>query len=164
MKINGKQVKTYKNEKENIKGIFAYDGCHKIYICETKKDCIDALANGYRLIEISLLEEVYNLSCDLKFINNWKLNKVYVPQCEDAVFEYDIADEKSEEKYLVRIDCLTDDDNEFEECETRETEFNNYDKALEYYKQYENKLLFCGQLINKRNNEIIYEFVNDFDD
>lgn len=162
MKINGKEVKTYKNEKENIKGIFAYDGCHKIYICETKKDCIDALANGYKIIEISLLEEIYNLSCDLKFISNWKLNKAYAQQDENAVFEYE--DLKNKCNYLVRIDCLTDDDNEFEECETRETEFDNYNKALEYYKKYENKLLFCGQLINKRNNEIIYEFVNDFDD
>ena len=89
MKINGKKVKTYKNKKENINGVFAYDGCHKIYICETKKDCIDALANGYRIIEISLLEETYNLSCELKFINNWKLTKTYVPQCEDAYFEYE---------------------------------------------------------------------------
>lgn len=161
MKINGKQVKTYKNKKENINGVFAYDGCHKIYICETKKDCIDALANGYRIIEISLLEEIYNLSCELKFINNWKLTKTYVPQCEDAYFEYE--DEPNKNNYLVRIDCLTDEDEEFEQNETREIEFDDYNKAFEYYKKHENKLLFCGQLINTRNNEIIEQFVNDFD-
>ena len=81
MKINGQQVIT--------NGTFAYDGCHKIYICETEEDCIKAKDIGYNIFDIKLLETAYENSCDLKFISNWKLNKTYVGQFEDAVFEQD---------------------------------------------------------------------------
>ena len=36
------------------------------------------------------MEDVYNNSCPLRFISNWKLDKQYVKQCEeDVVFEWE---------------------------------------------------------------------------
>lgn len=62
---------------------FAYDGCHKIYILEDKNDIKKAKEIGYDIYDITELEKIYNNSCPLKFISNWKLNKSYVEQCED---------------------------------------------------------------------------------
>ena len=82
MKINGKQV---------IGNKFAYDGCHKIYILEDKEDIEDIKNKGYNendVYNIEAIETIYNLSCDLRFIYNWKLTKTYVRQFENAIFEY----------------------------------------------------------------------------
>jgi len=87
MKINGIKVKGEK---------FAYDDCHKIYIIETKKDEIEAFENDYIILPIEEIERVYNRSCGLRFIHNWKLNKTYVAQFENAVFEY--GEEKQQHK------------------------------------------------------------------
>lgn len=82
MKINGKQV---------IGNKFAYDGCHKIYILEDKEDIEDIKNKGYNendIFDIKDIEKIYNSSCSLRFIYNWKLTKTYVSQCENARFEY----------------------------------------------------------------------------
>ena len=79
MKINGKTVKT--------NGFFAYEGCHKIYICEDNDDIKMMKGWGYEILPIISLREVYESSCSLKFIDNAKLTTVYAPQCEDAIFE-----------------------------------------------------------------------------
>lgn len=82
MKINGKQV---------IGNKFAYDGCHKIYILEDKEDIEDVKNNGYNendIFDIKDIEFIYNTSCPLRFIRNWKLTKTYVSQFENARFEY----------------------------------------------------------------------------
>ena len=82
MKINGKQV---------IGNKFAYDGCHKIYILEDKEDLEDIKNKGYNendVYNIEDIEKIYNNSCSLRFIYNWKLTKTYVSQCENARFEY----------------------------------------------------------------------------
>lgn len=78
MKVNGKEIKG--------KGI-AYDGCHKIYIIEDKQDEIEAHKMGYELYVLDILEKIYNNSCPLRFISNWKLDKNFVKQCEVAIFE-----------------------------------------------------------------------------
>ena len=52
----------------------AYDGCHKIYICEDEEDVKEATEIGYEIHEISELEKLYNISCQLVFISNWKLS------------------------------------------------------------------------------------------
>ena len=78
MKINGIKV---------IGKSFAYDGCHKIYICESDSDVKVAEEVGYEIKPISELEETYKESCSLRFISNWLLNKKYVNQFEDAIFE-----------------------------------------------------------------------------
>lgn len=77
MKINGIEVLGEK---------FAYDGCHKIYVIEDKDDEIDAEAHGYVIFPIEKLPIAYYNSCSLRFIHNWKLDKTYVPQFEDAIF------------------------------------------------------------------------------
>lgn len=43
----------------------AYDGCHKIYICEDEKEVKEAIEIGYEIHEISELEKLYNASCPL---------------------------------------------------------------------------------------------------
>lgn len=78
MKVNGIEI---------IGDKFAYDGCHKIYIIEDVDDWRTALESGYKILPIEKLEETYEKSCSLKFISNWKLDKRYVPQFEDAEFE-----------------------------------------------------------------------------
>lgn len=78
MKVNGKEIKG--------KGI-AYDGCHKIYIIEDEKDEQEAYNMGYELYILDILEKIYNTSCPLRFISNWKLNKNYVEQGKEAKFE-----------------------------------------------------------------------------
>ena len=77
MKVNGIEI---------VGNKFAYDGCHKIYIIEDKEDERKALSRGYTLLPIEKLEMTYQSSCPLKFIHNWKLNKEYAPQFEDAFF------------------------------------------------------------------------------
>lgn len=64
----------------------AYDGCHKIYICEDEKEVKEAIEIGYEIHEISGLEKLYNASCPLVFISNWKLSIQYVPQCSEVEF------------------------------------------------------------------------------
>lgn len=79
MKINGIEV---------LGDTFAYDGCHKIYICECQSDEEKAIECGYKIIGIEFLEDIWDSSCSLRFINNWELDKFYVPQFENAIFEY----------------------------------------------------------------------------
>lgn len=78
MLINGK--------KTNAKS-FAYDGCHKIYLCETPEDQSDAEASGYSIYPIENLWATFEDSCALRFISNWQLDKSFVSQFEDAVFQ-----------------------------------------------------------------------------
>ena len=88
LKINGKEVKN--------NGYFFYDGCHKIYIIEDEKDIEEMFKIGWEYKEIypiEKLEDIYfNDTCSLRFIENVKLDKFYVPQLmedEDVIFEYD---------------------------------------------------------------------------
>ena len=76
------------NNKEVIGDKFAYDGCHKIYIIEDKKDREDAEEYDYQIFDLKDIQNVYENSCELKFISNWKLDKRYVNQFEDVIFEY----------------------------------------------------------------------------
>ena len=77
IKINNFKVKTC--------GFFAYDGCHKIYILENAENVEDAINSNYNIFKIEKLEEIYNKSCDLKFINNWDLSKAFVSQFAENV-------------------------------------------------------------------------------
>ena len=63
---------------------FAYDGCHKIYLLEDEADKAAAKRAEYDLIPIKSLKKTYAASCALRFISNWKLNKHYAPQFEEA--------------------------------------------------------------------------------
>ena len=77
MKINNITTKAKK---------FAFDGCHKIYLLESRKDEAEARDTGYSILPINELETAYEGSCDLRFINNWSLNKSFVAQFEEAEF------------------------------------------------------------------------------
>lgn len=79
MYINGVKV---------IGDLFAYDGCHKIYVIEDEVDKREAIENEYEILPIDELERTFRSSCGLQFINNWSLNKTYVGQFEDVCFEY----------------------------------------------------------------------------
>lgn len=78
IKVNGKVVKG--------DGV-AYDECHKIYIIEDAKDREEAEKLAYRVFDMEALPNIWADSCPLRFIQNWKLNKVYVGQEESATFE-----------------------------------------------------------------------------
>ena len=78
----------YINGVEVIGETVAYDGCHKLYVCEDETDIREAEGIGYTVYPISELEELYSNSCDLKFINNWKLTKTYCGQFEECEFSY----------------------------------------------------------------------------
>lgn len=67
---------------------FAFDGCHKFYLIQTKKDRAQALEAGYDLLPINRLPLEFQNSCPLRYINTWKL-KAIIPQFTPAVrFEW----------------------------------------------------------------------------
>lgn len=66
---------------------FAYEGCHKIYICETMDDVADAQGYGYVILPLTELKATFDNACDLRFIRNWRLDVSYVGQGESARFE-----------------------------------------------------------------------------
>lgn len=75
------------NNIEVIGKKFAYDNCHKIYVIEDEKDLKEAKEIGYNIYDIADIKEAYENSCPLRFISNWKLNKNYISQFENAVFQ-----------------------------------------------------------------------------
>lgn len=84
--------KIYINGIEVVGNKFAYDGCHKIYIIEDNEDIEKAKSYGYNendIFDIKEIENIYNNSCSLRFIENWKSNKTYVAQFENASFKYE---------------------------------------------------------------------------
>lgn len=76
MKVNGIEITAKK---------FAFDGCHKIYLLETKEEVEEAVDAGYGTYPISKLKWAYETSCPLRFINGWNL-KTIVGQGEEAEF------------------------------------------------------------------------------
>jgi uncharacterized ParB-like nuclease family protein len=76
MKINGKTIQA----KE-----FAFDGCHKIYICESADESKEAMQSGFTILPIDQIKNAYENSCSLRFIHNWQLNKTFVSQFTDVV-------------------------------------------------------------------------------
>lgn len=84
IKINDKEVNTI--------GFFAYDGCHKIYILETKEELEEALEVRYEIIPIEKIKEFYKKSCPLRFIENWGLTTRYCEQLEEAKIDEEYLD------------------------------------------------------------------------
>lgn len=64
----------------------AFDGCHKLYVCETQDEADDAEQTGYDIYPMGRLPDLWERSCALRFISNWQLNEQYVPQFETARF------------------------------------------------------------------------------
>ena len=69
--------------------LFAYDNDYKIYLLDDIDDVAEAIKLGYQIKNIELLERVYEESCELRFISNWKLSISYAIQYEKAIFIYE---------------------------------------------------------------------------
>lgn len=71
--------------------LFVFDGCHKIYLVEDKDD-IEDIKNTWGentiFYNIDELPKIWEESCSLRFIYNWKLTKRYVRQFNGAEFEF----------------------------------------------------------------------------
>lgn len=81
MLINGQKVTT-----EN----FAYDGCHKIYLLENEDETQEAIGFGYDIYRIERLQDVWDKSCELRFVSYWNLEKPkLVSQFEDLDLQED---------------------------------------------------------------------------
>jgi hypothetical protein len=79
MRINGKKIK---------QKMFAYDGCHKIYLLNSEDDKKEALDLDYYILPINMIKDIYLNSCELRFINTWNPLESIVGQYEIAKFEY----------------------------------------------------------------------------
>lgn len=74
--------------KQEVQGsTFAFDGCHKIYVCGAAGDEEAAGEVGYEIRPIAQIERAFINSCPLRFISDWALDKHYVRQGEHAAFE-----------------------------------------------------------------------------
>ena len=83
-------MEKYINDIEVTAATFAWDGCHKIYLCENDEDIERMKHNGYErgdFYPIEDLPEIWNESCGLRFISRAGDLTDIVPQCEDAHFE-----------------------------------------------------------------------------
>ena len=84
--------KIFINDIEVVGIGFLWDGCHKIYILESEEDKQHAIKeSGYNkkdVYPLERLEEIYEESCSLRFIENYNLDKIYVRQFEVARFQY----------------------------------------------------------------------------
>lgn len=83
--------RTLENEYKIEDKLFVYDGCHKIYLVEDENDIEEVKRDwgeNEKFYDIKELPQIWNNSCPLKFIDNWKLTKRYVRQFYDAEFEF----------------------------------------------------------------------------
>ena len=77
-------------EYEVLASMFAYDGCHKIYLITDSKDESEAMDYGYELWGVDNLPAVWDATCPLRFIQYWDVENLkgnLVPQCFDAKIE-----------------------------------------------------------------------------
>jgi hypothetical protein len=84
LKINGETVTA-----EAL--LFAYDGCHKVYLVTSEAGRRSLLEHGWVEDDFrhpSELPAVWEQTCPLRFISNADLQTVYVEQCDDAIVEW----------------------------------------------------------------------------
>ena len=71
--------------------LFVFDNCHKIYLVEDMDD-IESVKETWGedtiFYNIDELPRIWEESCSLRFISNWKLDKRYVRQFCGAKFEF----------------------------------------------------------------------------
>jgi hypothetical protein len=64
----------------------AFDGCHKCYVIEDEDDMTDMKELGYSdFREFANWDDFlafYRQLCDLRFLDNAKLTKTFIAQCE----------------------------------------------------------------------------------
>ena len=75
------------NEIAITQDCFAFDGCHKFYLCDTEADRKMMRDYSYHIYPISDLPMAWNDSCPLRFILSADLETTYVNQGEPAWFE-----------------------------------------------------------------------------
>ena len=83
-------MEKYINDIEVTAATFAWDGCHKIYLCNDDADVERMRDCGYEdgdFYPIENLPEIWSNSCDLRFIDSADTETAYVKQFEDACFE-----------------------------------------------------------------------------
>lgn len=70
---------------DKIEGVgVAWDGCHKIYVCESQDD-IDVMPRlGYEIYDMGELESIWAKSCPLRFIDSADLTKCFRTQNLDG--------------------------------------------------------------------------------
>lgn len=78
MKINGIEVKG---------DSFAWDGCHKIFVIENEDEAKEARGLDYDIYPLEMLEDIYDRSCEYRFIMSWDCKLIYAEQCHNARFE-----------------------------------------------------------------------------
>ena len=62
---------------------FGWDGCHKIYLITSEAGMDDMIEFGYTLFPVGDLQEVWDLSCGLRFIDDADLCATYVSQMDE---------------------------------------------------------------------------------
>ena len=87
-------ILNYKDKKYEVQDCkeFAWDGCHKIYLITTQDQKAEAFSYDYDILDISLIKEIYEQSCPLRFIDFWDVENIkhpVIPQCEDGEIEID---------------------------------------------------------------------------
>jgi hypothetical protein len=68
------------NNQETNAQFFAYDGCHKIYLIESEEQLQDYVR--YQIKPISELQQTFESSCELRFVNSADLKINFVKQYE----------------------------------------------------------------------------------
>ena len=67
---------------------FAWDGCHKIYVVTDQESRDELEGYGYDFYPIDELKEVWDLSCNLRFISDASLSASYIPQCYEGTVRF----------------------------------------------------------------------------
>ena len=80
LKINGEDVSKAVS--------FAYDGCHKIYLCKGEGDENEMKDYGYTICPLDELPQIFNNSCELRFINWANLTPIVEQGERKVVFTF----------------------------------------------------------------------------
>lgn len=72
----------------------AFDGCHKLYLCEDEKEVHEAEEYDYEIHEPLALPALWERSCPLKFVSTWRLDAI-IEQCAEDYGELTIEIEEA---------------------------------------------------------------------
>lgn len=92
------------NGTEIIATVFAFDGCHKIYLLNDSDAISEAEEYEYDIYDIDSIVSAFVNSCPLRFICEWggDFKSVVKQACSKVVFEgFDIDDDLSSFEYDI---------------------------------------------------------------
>ena len=98
LKINGIEIEAE---------VFAYDGCHKLYVLNDEDAENEAKECGYDIYSIEYLLEAFVNSCPLRFINEWggDFNTIVRQGEENIIFEgFAIPDDLDSAEYNITVE------------------------------------------------------------